>query len=52
MKTRFRADEEYKQTLSRYRITDADVREALEWQATLLEFIDLRFRPGIQVPRI
>jgi hypothetical protein len=50
MKTRFRADEEYKQTLSRYRITDADVREALEWQATLLEFIDLRFRPGVQVP--
>jgi hypothetical protein len=50
MKTRFRDEAEYKQALARYGITDADVRGALEWQAALLEFVELRFRPGIQIP--
>lgn len=50
LRKRFPDETEYKQSLARYRITDADVRQALEWQETLLEFIDLRFRPGIQIP--
>lgn len=50
LKTRFRDDAEYKHALAKYGITDTDVREALEWQAALLDFIELRFRPGIQIP--
>jgi hypothetical protein len=50
MKRRFKDDAEYKQAITRYGITDADVREALEWQATLLDFIEQRFRPGVQIP--
>jgi hypothetical protein len=50
MKRRFKDDAAYKQALARYGITDADVREALEWQTTLLDFIEQRFRPGIQIP--
>ena len=40
----------YEQTLQKYGITDADVQEAVEWQATLLDFVELRFRPGVQIP--
>lgn len=50
IKRRFKNDAEYNQALERYVITDADVREALEWQATLLDFIEQRFRPGVQIP--
>lgn len=49
LKQRFPGDDDYKQTLARYGITDVDIKEALDWQAELLDFIDLRFRPGIQV---
>jgi hypothetical protein len=41
---------EYQKALAKYQITDQDVKEALQWQAVLLDFIDMRFRPGIQVP--
>ncbi|HYI94448.1 MAG TPA: hypothetical protein VEX68_12945 [Bryobacteraceae bacterium] len=51
IKARFKTDEEYKQALAKYRIADDDVREALAWQAALLEFIDQRFRPGVQIPQ-
>ena len=49
LKQRFRGDDDYKQTLARYEITDADIKEALDWQVELLDFIELRFRPGVQV---
>ncbi|HYP09438.1 MAG TPA: hypothetical protein VER03_24650 [Bryobacteraceae bacterium] len=47
---RFKTAEEYTRTLAEYRLKDEDVRQALEWQATLLEFVDTRFRPGVQIP--
>lgn len=47
---RFKSPAEYQQAVARYGISDADVRKALEWQVTLLEFVDVRFRPGIQIP--
>jgi hypothetical protein len=50
LQERFNDTNSYNQALAKYGITDSDVRNALEWQATLLEFIDLRFRPGVQVP--
>jgi hypothetical protein len=49
-RSRFKAAEEYQRTLREYGVTDGEVRDAFLWQSTLLEFIDVRFRPGIQVP--
>ena len=39
----------YQHALAAYGITDDDVKKELLWQRTLLEFIDVRFRPGVQV---
>jgi hypothetical protein len=50
LKQKYRGEEEYKQALAKYQITDKDVREATQWQAVLLDFIEIRFRPGIQLP--
>ena len=44
---RFPSEEAYLAALREYNLTDEDVREALHWQATLLQFIELRFEPGI-----
>lgn len=40
----------YKPRLEKYGVTDADVRDALRWQTTFLDFVQVRFRPGVQVP--
>lgn len=39
----------YEKALAAYGITDRDVRDELLWQRTLLLFIEVRFRPGVQV---
>lgn len=49
LRTRYNNDE-FSQALTEYGITDEEVRKAIEWQATLLEFVEVRFRPGIQIP--
>jgi hypothetical protein len=49
---RYRDDAAYRRALSEYQITDEDVREALVWQNTVLDFVEVRFRPGVQVPEI
>jgi hypothetical protein len=51
MKQRFRSDDEYKQALARHQVSDVDVRQALEWQTSLLNFVEIRFRPGVQIPQ-
>jgi peptidyl-prolyl cis-trans isomerase SurA len=48
LRKRMGGDAAYKAALDRYNVTDSDVRNALHWQAMLLEFIQVRFRPGIQ----
>lgn len=40
----------YQQTLKQYEVTEEDLNDQLLWQLTMLRFIDLRFRPGVQVP--
>ncbi len=35
--------------LAQYELTTADLRNYLQWQLALLKFIDLRFRPAVQV---
>jgi peptidyl-prolyl cis-trans isomerase SurA len=46
---RFHGPEEYRQALERYGITEEDLKTHLLWQLTLLHFIDVRFRSGVQV---
>lgn len=46
---KFGSDAAWNAALREYNITDAEVRDAFRWQVTLLDFIDQRFRPGIQV---
>jgi len=46
---RFHGEEEYRQALAKYGITEDELKTHLLWQLTLLRFIDLRFRPGVVV---
>ena len=48
-KTRYPDVSAYNRALAEAGITDEEVRQAFEWQALLLEFINVRFRPGIQI---
>jgi hypothetical protein len=50
LRKRYPDDTLYRTRLAEYRITDQDVLSALEWQDLLIEFIGVRFRPGVQIP--
>ena len=49
-RARFRTENEFRQTLSRYHVTEQELREALRWQDAFLQFLNARFRTGIQIP--
>ncbi len=40
----------YGAALAEYGITEDELKKQLQWQLTLLAFVDVRFRPGVQVP--
>lgn len=48
-KERYRTDAAYRQALRRYGITELELRTQLQWQLTVLRFIDLRFKPAVLV---
>jgi hypothetical protein len=48
-KDNFAGDEEYRRALTQSGITDRQVRDELLWQRRLLLFLDVRFRPAVQV---
>ncbi len=48
-KMHFQSDAQYRQALREADLTEQEVRDELRWQLTLLEFIGVRFRPGVQV---
>ena len=48
-KERFPTDADFQRALTEYGITEQDVRDELLWQRTLLSFLDVRFRPSVQV---
>lgn len=48
-KQRFKTEDLYREALAKYGITEGDLKSQLLWQATLLRFIDIRFRPGVRV---
>jgi peptidyl-prolyl cis-trans isomerase SurA len=50
IKATFPSDAAYRKALADYQITETDLKQQLQWQATLLSFIEVRFRPGVQVP--
>ena len=45
----FQTEQEYRDALDRYGITEQDLKDALLWQLTLVQFIDVRFRPAVAV---
>ena len=46
---RFHSAEEFRRALADYGVSEDEVKAHLLWQLTLLRFIDVRFRPGVQV---
>lgn len=40
---------DYQRALTQYGVTNQDVLDELLWQRTLLEFVEVRFRPGVRV---
>ena len=48
-KEHFKDDEGYRAALAEYGITEADFKELLLWQRTLLLFIQVRFETGVQL---
>jgi hypothetical protein len=48
-KTQFPNDEEFQRALNDAGITEQDLKDELLWQLTFLSFVDVRFRPGVQL---
>ncbi|HUO28214.1 MAG TPA: hypothetical protein VMU80_03280 [Bryobacteraceae bacterium] len=48
-KSRFPNEAAYRRALAEYGVSEQDLKDRLLWQLTLIRFIDLRFRPGIQI---
>ena len=48
-KEHFQSAAEFQRALAAYGLTEDDVNRQLLWQITFLRFIDVRFRPGVQV---
>ena len=46
---RFHSPKDFRHALETYRVSVEDLRAHLLWQLALLRFIDVRFRPGIQI---
>lgn len=46
---RFKIPAGYESALKRYGITDLELRSQFQWQLTVLNFIDIRFRPAAYV---
>jgi hypothetical protein len=50
VRQRYPNDAAYRRAIAEYKLTDEDVQRHLEWQTRVLRFIDVRFRPGVQIP--
>lgn len=48
-KSRYPTSAEFKAALASYEISEDDLKAHLEWQMTVLHFIDQRFRPGVLI---
>jgi hypothetical protein len=48
-KSRFKTEKELQAELARYGLSEADLRLHVQWQLTVLQFIDARFKPAAYV---
>ena len=48
-KAQFPSDEDFQRALQNAGITEQDLKDELLWQLTMLSFVDVRFRPSVQV---
>lgn len=48
-KSRFPDEAAYRRALASYGVSEEDLKARLLWQLTLVRFIQVRFRPGIQI---
>jgi Fe-S cluster biosynthesis and repair protein YggX len=48
-KTRYGNEAAYLRALAAYGVSEEDLKARLTWQLMLVHFIDVRFRPGIQI---
>jgi hypothetical protein len=46
---RYKSDGEFQAALNNYGVTEQDIRDAMLWELALVRFIEVRFRPAIQV---
>ena len=46
---RFKTQAAFEQALRRYGLSETDLRTQLQWQLTVLTFIDIRFKPAVLV---
>jgi|SRR5579863_5207370 len=49
VKQRFKTKAALDAALSRYRLTELDLRTQFQWQLTVLRFIDARFKPAVLI---
>lgn len=49
LRSRYQSDAEFQKALKDYGVTEQELRDALLWELTLVRFIEVRFRPAIQV---
>jgi hypothetical protein len=48
-KARYGSDAVYRRALAEYGVSEDDLKARLAWQLMLVRFVDVRFRPGIQI---
>lgn len=49
IRDKYKSDEGLQAALGRYGLTEADLQMHLQWQLTVLQFIDLRFKPAAYI---
>lgn len=49
VKSRFTSQQQFEASLRSYGLTEAELKRYLRWQLTVLQFIDVRFRPAVLV---
>lgn len=49
VKSRYTGEQQYLQALKDHGITEEQLKEHLLWQFRLVRFVDIRFRPGVQI---
>jgi hypothetical protein len=47
--SRYKSEADFQHALTDSGITEQDLRNEMLWQATLLRFVEVRFRPGVRV---